>query len=262
MLDPMIQLASGPPRFEVDGALARITLQRPAHRNRLHNEDLVALMALFGRIDADSAIRVVLLEAEVLAERPVFCAGYNTADFEKGPPPVPFEEVVQALERLRPVTICALNGSVYGGAADLVLACDLAIGVAGVEMRVPAAALGLHYHSSGLQRFLSRLGAGVTRRAFLTAEPLDAQTLLSAGFVQELLPREALRDRVEALAAHIATLAPLALEEMKQSINELARGQYDPQRLKGREQACMASEDFVEGRRAFAERRQPVWKGR
>ncbi|TFZ02691.1 enoyl-CoA hydratase/isomerase family protein [Ramlibacter henchirensis] len=254
--------ASQTPRFSVQDGIARITLARPAHRNRLQNEDLAVLKDRFHQIDQDTTVRVVVLTAEVLPERPVFSAGYNTADFEAGPPAVGFEEVVEALERLRPVTVCALNGSVYGGATDFVLACDLALGAEGIEMRMPAASLGIHYYASGLVRYVSRLGVSAAKRAFLTAEPLDAQTLLRIGYLQEVVPAAQLDERVEALARHIAGLAPMAVQTLKQSLNELARGEYDIAQLRAREKATMQSDDFAEGRRAFAERRAPVWKGR
>jgi enoyl-CoA hydratase/carnithine racemase len=251
-----------PPLLQVAHGVARITLRRPAHRNRLHNEDLAFLVDSFRRIDADPHVRVLVLDAQVLPDRPVFSAGYNIAEFQAGPPPVPFEEVVDALERLRVVTLCVLEGSVYGGATDLVLACDLAIAADDIELRMPAAALGMHYYASGLRRYVSRLGVNMAKRAFLTAEGIDAQALLRAGYVQELLPRAALPARAEALAAQVASLAPLALESLKQSLNELARGEWDAQRLRTRAERSMASEDFAEAQRAFAEKRRPQWKGR
>jgi enoyl-CoA hydratase/carnithine racemase len=250
------------PLFAVEDGIARITLCRPEHRNRLHNEDLAVLMDLFRRIDLDLSIRVVVLGAEVLPERPVFSAGYNTGDFEADRPAVGFEMVVEALERLRPVTICALKGSVYGGATDIVLACDLALGAEGIEMRMPAGSLGLHYYASGLVRYVSRLGVSAAKRAFLTAQALDAQTLLRIGYLQELVPAAEFDQHVTALATHVAGLAPMAVQLLKQSLTELARGDYDLVRLRGREQQTMDSEDFAEGRRAFSERRPPVWKGR
>ncbi|NML44173.1 enoyl-CoA hydratase/isomerase family protein [Ramlibacter sp. G-1-2-2] len=258
----MSSLPYEPPRYEAAHGIARITLARPAYRNRLHNEDLERLLQLFAQVDADPAIRVVVLTAEVLAQRPVFSAGYHTGEFEEGKPAANFEQVVEALERVRPLTICALNGSVYGGATDFVLACDFAIGAEGIEMRMPAAALGLHYYASGLARYVSRLGVSVAKRAFLTAQALDAQTLLRVGYLQELVPREQLEARVDALAAQLKTLAPRAAQDMKASLNEIARGEFDVERIRERERASAASEDFAEGRKAFTERRAPVWKGR
>lgn len=258
----MTALPDRTPRFTCADGIARITLARPAHRNRLHNEDLEVLMDLFGRIDADPSVRVLVLGAEVLAERPVFSAGYHTGEFEGPPPAVSFESVVDALERLRPVTLCALSGSVYGGATDLVLASDLAVGIDGMEMRMPAAALGLHYYPSGLRRYVSRLGVSAAKRAFLTAEPLDAETLLRIGYLHELVPPAALPARIDALAKQVAGLAPIPLRTLKQSLNELGRGEFDLARLREREAATMRSDDFAEGRRAFKERRRPVWKDR
>jgi hypothetical protein len=88
-----------------------------------------------------------------------------THEFEDGKPAVAFEQVADALEQLRPLTICALNGSVYGGATDCVLACDFALGAEGIEMRMPAATLGLHYYASGVRRYVSRLGVTVAAAA-------------------------------------------------------------------------------------------------
>jgi enoyl-CoA hydratase/carnithine racemase len=255
-LDPQI------PRYGAADGIARITLARPAHRNRLQNEDLAALMDHFAQIDADASIRVVVLSGDVLDERPVFSAGYHIGQYEQGRPALPFEEISNALEKLRPVTICELNGSVYGGATDLVLACDFAIARDDVEMRMPAAALGIHPYPGGLSRYVSRLGVSNAKRAFLTAKLFNAQELLQMGYVHELVAPSQLRGTVDALAAHIASHAPIAVQSVKQSINEIARGDFDRERLLARELASIATEDFAEGRRAFAERRTPVWKGR
>ena len=259
----MTDTVSAPPSLHIEGGLARITLQRPQHRNRLQNEDLAALMAAFERIEADHSVRVVVLSAVVLPERPVFSAGYHLGAFredgETGP--MPFETVPDALASTRPLTLCALPGSVYGGATDLVLACDIALGAEGIVVRMPAAALGLHYYPSGLVRYVSRLGVSAAKRLFLTAQPVDDAALLRMGYVQELLPAALLQERVAQLAQQVASLAPLALTTLKHSLNELARGEFDLGRLQARAQATRESEDFAEGRRAMAERRSPVWKG-
>lgn len=86
----------------------------------------------------------------------------------------------------RPVTVCALNGSVYGGATDLMLACDLCVALAGIEFRTPATAPGLHYYPSGLQCYVARLGAWGAKRAFLTARPFTAERLPRMGCLEEV----------------------------------------------------------------------------
>ncbi len=93
---------------------------------------------------------------------------------------------------MRPISICALNGSVYGGATDVVLACDLRIGLLGIEWRMPATALGLHYYPSGLQRYVSRFGLAATKRAFLTARPFTDRQLEALGLFEALVGPEGL----------------------------------------------------------------------
>src|SRR5947209_6356429 len=139
------------PVYELRGPRATIRLNRPRHHNRLEPEDLTALMALFDRIEADPAIRVLVLTGTGRA----FSAGYDLGSIAKrqasGQEQVagtPFEVVTNRLEDLAVPTICRLNGSVYGGATDLALACDFRIGVDTAEMVMPAALRGIHYYRS------------------------------------------------------------------------------------------------------------------
>ena len=157
-------------------------------------------------------MRVVVLTANTHGQpKPVFCAGYDIGGFdEEGQGATSFERVPEALAVLRPITICALNGSVYGGATDIVLACDLRIGLQGIEWRMPATAIGLHYYPSGLARYIQRMGLAAT----------------------------------------------------KKSINEIATGVAQEATLRERVERTSLSEDFAEGRAAFAERRQPVFRGK
>ena len=140
------------PVLTVEAGVATLTLNRPAHRNRLEAGDLRCLLNQFEQINADPGIRVVTLTANTQGQpRPVFCAGYHLGSFnEQDNDPQLFERVANALAALRPITVCALNGSVYGGATDLMLACDLSVALTGTEFRMPATALGLHYYPGGL----------------------------------------------------------------------------------------------------------------
>jgi enoyl-CoA hydratase/carnithine racemase len=170
---------SSTPLLTVQDGVATLTLNRPEHRNRLQDSDLEALLGQFAQIDADPSIRVLVLRANTQGQpRPVFCAGYDIGGFEQdAQASSAFERVPDALAALRPVTICALNGSLYGGATDLFLACDLRIALQGVEFRMPATALGLHFYPSGLLRYVERLGLAAAKRAFLTGRPFSADQL-------------------------------------------------------------------------------------
>lgn len=251
------------PRIEMEDGVATLTLNRPAHRNRLEDADLRALMQAFDRFNADPQVRVVVVTANTTGQpRPVFCAGYHIGDFD-GPDhdPAMFERVADALANLRAVTVCALNGSVHGGATDLALACDLRIALAGIELRMPATALGLHYYPSGLQRYVARLGISGAKRAFLTARPFSAQQLMALGALEEIAPTpQALQASVRQLTSEICALAPLAVQTTKQSLNEISSGRMDLAAMRGREQLTAKSHDFAEGRRAFQEKRRPRFR--
>jgi enoyl-CoA hydratase/carnithine racemase len=250
--------------LRIDGGVASITLNRPAQRNRLENSDLKALLAHFDAIAHNPEVRVLVLSANTAGQpKPVFCAGYDIGGFdEPGHGASFFEEIPDALAQLRPVTICALNGSVYGGATDLVLACDLRIGLQGIEWRMPATALGLHYYPSGLQRYVSRFGLAAAKRAFLTARPFTASQLDALGLFEALVGPQDWAQTLNALVQDILALAPLAVQETKKSLNEIAAGDMDEDRLREREHLTSRSADFAEGRAAFAQRRKPVFVGR
>jgi enoyl-CoA hydratase/carnithine racemase len=257
------QGAPSPPLLSVNGEIATLTLNRPAHRNRLEDEDLRTLLSHFARINADATIRVLVFTANTAGQpRPVFCAGYHVGGFDKPDPDAPtFEQVADAFASLRPVTVCALNGSVYGGATDLTLACDLRLGLAGCEWRMPAAALGLHYYASGLQRYVSVLGVSLARRMFLTARPVPFEALAHADFFVGLESPQTFEPALHQLAVDVAALAPLAAQGLKQSFREIAAGACDTAAMQAREQRTLHSRDFAEGRLAFQEKRQPRFTG-
>lgn len=252
------------PVLHTEGGVATLTLNRPAQRNRLENADLKALLAHFEAVNRDPTVRVLVLTANTAGQpKPVFCAGYDIGGFdEPGHGSSFFEEIPDALAALRPVTICALNGSVYGGATDVVLACDLRIGLQGIEWRMPATALGLHYYPSGLRRYVSRFGLAGAKRAFLTARPFTARQLDALGLFEALVGPEDWAPTLQALVDDVLALAPLAVEATKQSLRDIEAGVADEASLRAREHMTSQSADFAEGRAAFAQRRKPVFAGR
>src|ERR1700736_5459534 len=224
----MSEATASPPVLELNGARANIRLNRPKHLNRLQAEDLGILLGLFDRIEADPAIRVLVVTGTGRA----FSAGYDlnsvaeravSADEERSAGSA-FEVVVNRLEDLRVPTICRLNGGVYGGSTDLALACDFRIGVDSSEMFMPAARLGLHYYKSGIARYVSRLGADNAKKLFLTAEKIGAPEMLRIGYLTAMVPAESLDEEVDRLATLLAGHAPMGMAGMKRTINEIAPG--------------------------------------
>jgi enoyl-CoA hydratase len=252
--------AATTPILDIEGSRATIRLNRPRHLNRLQPEDLDALLKLFDRIEADSAIRVLVLTGTGRA----FSAGYDLGSIaeragaeQEQTAGSAFEVVVDRLEDLGLPTICRLNGGVYGGSTDMALACDFRIGIDTSEMFMPAARLGLHYYKGGIARYVSRLGADNAKKLFLTAEKIDAPEMLRIGYLTVMVPPEALDGEVDRLATLLAGNAPVAMRGMKRTINEIARGQLDEAAADRRARDSMRSAEIKEGIRAFTEKRPP-----
>jgi enoyl-CoA hydratase/carnithine racemase len=165
--------------------------------------------------------------------------------------------MVDRLEDLGVPTICRLNGGVYGGSTDLALACDFRIGVDTAEMFMPAARLGLHYYTSGIRRYVSRLGADNAKKLFLTAEKIGAPEMLRIGYLTAMVPAEALDAEVDRLATQLAANAPVAMAGMKRTINEIAHGKLDEAAADARARDSMRGPEIKEGVRARAEKRPP-----
>ena len=250
------------PLLAIEGHIATVTLNRPSKRNALNDSDLRCLIDHFVTINATADVRVAILAARVDPARPVFCAGYDVSGFDQpGATRVMFADAPDALERLRPITIAALSGNVYGGSTDLTLACDFRVGIEGMEFVMPAARLGLHYYGSGMQRYVARLGLATAKRLFLLGQAQKAEHLLDIGMLEAVLAPNALDAYVRAMAEQIAAHAPLAVQGMKQALNEIACDRFDAAASLLRERAALASQDFAEGRKAFGERRKPVFIG-
>jgi enoyl-CoA hydratase len=250
------------PVVTVGDGRATIRLNRPRQHNRIEPGDLAVLRETLTRIDRDAAIRVLVLTGTGKS----FSSGYHIGALVERhgggqEDDVSFESVVDRLEALRVPTIAALQGSVYGGATDLALACDFRIGVEGMRMLMPAARLGIVYYPSGIERYVTRLGVAAAKRLFLTAEPIEAEEMRRIGYVDEIVPANALAARVDELAATLAANAPLALAGLKQAINATAAGRLDREALAEARARSSASDDHAEALKAWSEKRKPVFKG-
>lgn len=244
------------PELQIEGAVARIILRRPERANRLEPDDLAAIADHIAAVDAMPQVLVLRLEAEGR----YFCSGYDIRRMGAARS-VNFEQVVDALEDARPVTMAVMQGSVYGGATDFALACDFRMGVQGMEMFMPAARLGLHFYRRGLERYVSRLGVDHAKRLFLTAETVDAQEMRAMGFLTHLVAPAELAAQAAQLSATIARMAPLAVIGMKKHINRIARQVLDVDDLEHDIARAARSADLQEGQAAWAEKRAPRFTG-
>jgi len=242
----------------VDGAVARITLDRPEAHNALDAAAMAAIASTLAGWSGRDDLRALIVTGRGRS----FCAGAALGEMAGTDwSDNPLTRLCDALEAFPTPTIAALNGGVYGGGVELALACDFRIGVAGMRAFVPPARLGIHYEPAGIARAIDRLGSQMARRMFLLAESFDAESLADRGFLDFLVEPGALEARAADLAATISGLAPQAVRGMKRTIVELTRGTLDAEAARARIAACFASADHAEGLAAQRERRAPRFTG-
>jgi len=251
-------------------AVARIRICNPQRRNALDHEILDALAEVLPRLDRGIQTRCVL----ITGEPPVFSAGYDIASirsetFERDAEALvahPFHAAMEKLDSHPWPTVAAINGHCLGGGLELAITCDLRICAAGAKLGMPPAKLGLVYGHTGLRKFLDTVGLARTKELFLTGRDFEATRAEEIGLVHEVVDDSALADAALALAAEVASHAPISLRGNKQAIDLLNRCPVltDQQEagLVALRESCFSSEDFREGIRAFAEKRKPRWQGR
>ena len=258
------------------GPVGSIVLSNPAKFNAMSLGMWQALPQAIGELDADPAIRVIVIEGD--GDR-AFVSGADISQFESARTDASaratYDAAVDAgyrspVENRKP-TIAKIRGICMGGGLGLAAACDLRICSDDARFRMPAARLGLGYSTSGVARFLSLLGPQRTLELFYTARIFGAADALAMGFVLQVTPAAELDATVAALAASIAENAPLTQHAAKRSMEALlfARGvPPSPEALDQRFQAareavaaCGQSNDYREGARAFMEKRPPRFEG-
>ena len=232
--------ADGPPILEVDGVVATIRLRRPAEHNRIDPDDVAVIRDYLESPKLYPAARALVFTG---TGETTFSSGY-TVDAIVGRLDRNFEELLDALERLPLPTICALNGSVYGGATDLALCCDFRLGVRGSRMFMPAAKFGLHYYPAGLRRAVAALGAAQAKRIFLTAQTIDADEMLRIGFLTELVDRRDLPGRVDAYIAALGECEPGVVRSMKRQIDAIAAGDRTGAESRAAYEASLGSDEL------------------
>ncbi|MGO4328051.1 enoyl-CoA hydratase/isomerase family protein [Cupriavidus sp. 2TAF22] len=234
-------MTSAKPTLEIAGATATITLRRPAEHNRLDPDDIGILLRFVEQVRCDPALRLLVLTGE--GEK-TFCSGYTLSQIgtrlDRS-----LEDMIDALENLELPTLCAMNGSAYGGGTDLALACDFRVGVHGCKLFMPAAKFGLHYYPGGLRRFVSRLGSPAAKKIFLTSMTLESEELLRIGFLTDLVRREDLPDVIDTYAGNIGDCDRDAVRSMKRHIDAIAGGEWNESIGRSAYEASLRAEETV-----------------
>lgn len=252
--------------YRRDGRVGRITISRPERRNALHHEALEELHDGVRRAIEDG-VRVLVLTGD--ADH--FCSGADLKELED-------LEFTRALRRMlddlagMPVpTVAAISGACMGLGMQLALACDLRLATEDARFAVPVAKLGLMVDHWTLQRLALLAGHSTARWMVMTARPVDATRAHAVGLVHELVPvggdgpGASVLAAADELATQLAALAPLTLAGTKLGLDllESDAATLDPAgAYLDAFHAAWASDDLVEGRRAFDERRPAEFEGR
>ena len=252
----------------VEGAVGWMVFNNPERRNAVSVEMWAAIPRILARFDADPAVRVIALTGQ--GDR-AFVAGADISQFEQqrsSPETQAAYDAVSArasaaLQGVGKPTVAVIRGYCIGGGVGIAVNCDLRFAAEGARFGVPAGRLGLGYGMAGVKTLMDLVGPAFTKEIFYTARHFSAAEALAMGLVNRVLPEAELNAFVAAQFTAMAENAPLTLHALKRTVAEIARGhESDAAAADALVRACFASEDFKEGRRAFMEKRRPVFQGR
>jgi enoyl-CoA hydratase/carnithine racemase len=252
-------------RYETDGPLLTITLDRPEVLNALHREAHFECADAFDRYAADPALRVAIVTG--VGER-AFCVGSDlkalaaTGDHTK--PVTGFAGITHRFDLWKPV-IASVNGLCLGGGMEILAACDIAIAADHARFGLPEPRVGLAALGGGLlQRLPRQVAMKDAMWMVLTAQQVDAAEARRMRLINRIVPGDQLAASVRALAQELLKSAPLSLQASKQvmlrslATSDLASTMHENYELA---QRMLASQDAIEGPRAFSEKRAPKWTG-
>lgn len=245
--------------YSREGHVGRLVLNCPQRHNALGQEELQLIQHHLAGVASDEQVRVLVLTG---TGEKTFCAGASLQQLGSGQLSNDcFETTTAQLAGIAVPTICAMNGHVFGAGVELALSCDFRLGVEGSRMRVPAAAIGICYPPSGIQRLVEHLGPAVARRVLLAAEVFDARAMLEVGFIDHLVLQGGLEAATSDLAERVAGLAPLAVRSMKTILGQVLANAVNEDQARELALLCAESADLAEGFAAQKEKREPRFRG-
>ena len=255
-------------RISHKDAIGIITLAHPEKRNALSEALVTELIAALAGLEKERA-RVIILRAEAGAK--AFSAGHDVGELPVGGrDPLgwddPLRHLVRAIEMHPAPVIAMVEGGVWGGACEVVRACDLVIATREATFAVTPAKLGVPYNVSGMLTFLNSAPYRIVSEMAFTALPITAERAERHGLINAAVTADELEAHTMQIARTIADNAPLAIAVMKEQLRILAGAHpMSPQgfeRVQGLRRVVYDSADYVEGIRAFKEKRRPRFEGK
>ncbi|HLG71834.1 MAG TPA: enoyl-CoA hydratase [Chloroflexota bacterium] len=254
-------------RYEIRGAVAYISMNRPEARNALTFDMYERIVQLCGEADRDDAVRALVLRGS----GGHFAAGTDIGQFRTfstGEQAIAYERqqdrVMGSIEAVRKPTIASIAGVAAGGGAMMAASCDLRIMAASARIGIPVArTLGNCLSLNNAQRLVNLIGPANTKWLIYTASLVGAEQAKSWGLANEVMPDEELDSRTDELAAQLAQYAPITLRVTKEQARRLAQAsRLDDDASDDLIVETYTSQDFHEGVEAFLAKRPPRWTGR
>jgi methylmalonyl-CoA decarboxylase len=252
----------------IDGAIGTITLNYAAKRNALSESLVDAVIAALAEF-AGREVRCAVLRAASGVK--VWSSGHDVSELpEGGRDPLgwrdPLRHLIRELENFPAPIIAMIEGSVWGGACETVLACDLIIATPDATFAATPAKHGVPYNVSGLLTFLNAAHIHIAKEMLFTAQPIPASRLERMGIVNHVAPADEIEAFTYAMAGSIAQNAPLSISVMKEQLRILAGAHtmspQDFERIQGLRRVVYNSADYADGLLAFKEKRKPDFQGR
>ncbi len=263
-----LTLATDKMLASVENGVGTMTYNQPERRNAVNHEMRLAIVDILNSFAEDPDVRVVVITG---AGGKAFVSGADISEFDsmRSTPEQIAEygrvskRVGAAYAALGKPLIAMIRGYCIGGGLATALNADIRIATDGSRFGIPAARLGLGFGFEGVKNLAAVVGQSSAAEILYTARQFSADEALAMGLVNRVVPDDELESTVRDLAGQIAENAPLTLRSLNFSLRETAKesGDRDSARIQELVDACMASEDYIEGRRAFMEKRKAVFKG-
>ena len=234
-------------KFTKNNGVGVLILNSPKRRNALKSEAMLLIRDLLHR-EAASDIYALIISGE----GDVFCSGADFSEIisiigknrkDQELQSNDMSKLCDSIQNFPHPTVCALNGSAYGGGVEIACACDFRISVSNIEIIIPPAKIGIHYHPSGIRRFLNIFGQAVTKKLLLTATKMSEKELKDVGFFDQIIgDGEDVIEKAHSFIKQCKELSSEAVSGMKLSINDIIMDSVDTKSLDSRIDKALKSQ--------------------